>query len=144
MDFWKLHTSIRNIKNVGKQRNKIEPFLVWLWLSEKLSKIQYQSEKSAGQLLRAKTPLYWGLRQKWMIPSCFLWKVVIFFGKEHVNWSSISGVMRGRSWKIKFGKINYLFDWNINLEFQNTPFIGSETKMDHSILFHVKSSYSFW
>ena len=52
-----------------------------------------------------KTPILWGLRQKWMITSCFLWKVVTFFGKEHVNWSSISGVMKGWSWKIKFGKI---------------------------------------
>ena len=53
----------------------------------------------------AKTPLLLGLRQKWMIPSCCLWKVVTFFGKEHVNWSSISGVMIRRSWKIKFGKL---------------------------------------
>ena len=35
-----------------------------------------------------------------MIPSCCLWKVVIFFGKEHVNCSNICGVMIGRSWKI--------------------------------------------
>ena len=48
----------------------------------------------------AKTPLLLGLRQKWMIPSCCLWKVVTFFGKEHVNWSNIYGVMIGRSWKI--------------------------------------------
>ena len=41
-----------------------------------------------------------GLRQKWMIPSCCLWKVVTFFGKEHVNCSNICGVMIGRSWKI--------------------------------------------
>ena len=41
----------------------------------------------------AKTPLLFGQRQKWMIPSCCLWKVVTFFGKEHVNWSSISRVM---------------------------------------------------
>ena len=40
-----------------------------------------------------------------MIPSCCLWKVVTFFGKEHVNWSSISGVMIRRSWKFKFGKL---------------------------------------
>ena len=44
--------------------------------------------------------LLWRLRQKWMISSCFSWKVVTFFGKEHVNWSSISKVMIGRSWKI--------------------------------------------
>ena len=40
-----------------------------------------------------------------MIPSCFLRKVVIFFGKEHANRSNISGVMIGLSWKIKFGKL---------------------------------------
>ena len=32
-------------------------------------------------------------------------KVVIFFGKEHFNWSSINGVKVGRSQKIKFGKL---------------------------------------
>ena len=40
-----------------------------------------------------------------MISSFFPWKIVIFFGKEHVNWSSISGVMIGRSWQTKFGKL---------------------------------------
>ena len=40
-----------------------------------------------------------------MIPSFFPWKVVIFYGKEHVNWFRISGVMIGRSWKIEFGKL---------------------------------------
>ena len=28
-----------------------------------------------------------------------------FFDKEHAKWSSISGVMIKRSWKIKFGKL---------------------------------------
>ena len=46
-----------------------------------------------------------GLRQKWMIPSCCPWKVITFFGKEHVNWSSFGGVMIGRSWKIQFEKL---------------------------------------
>ena len=36
-------------------------------------------------------------------------KKIHFFGKEHVNWSSVSGVMIGRSWTNKFGKIHYLF-----------------------------------
>ena len=49
-----------------------------------------------------KTPILWGLRQKQMIPPCCPWKIVTFFGKEHVNWSSISGVTLGRSWTIKF------------------------------------------
>ena len=52
-----------------------------------------------------KTTILLGLRQKWMIPSCSPWKVVTFFDKEHVNWSSNSGVMIGRSWKIEFGKL---------------------------------------
>ena len=56
-----------------------------------------------------------------MIPSCFPWKVVIFFGKEHVNRSSISGIMIGLSWEIKFGKINYLFG-NTNFEFSKLDF----------------------
>ena len=50
-----------------------------------------------------------------MIPSCCLWKLVTFFGKEHVDWFSISGVTVGRSWTIKsiiflvnFSKIDFL------------------------------------
>ena len=50
-----------------------------------------------------------------MIQSCCLWKVVTFFGKEHVDWFSISGVMVGRSWTIKsfiflvnFSKLDFL------------------------------------
>ena len=66
----------------------------------------------------AKTPLLLGLRQKWMIPSCCLWKVVTFFGKEHVNWSSNSGVMMERSWKIEFEKIK--IGW-LDLIFQLLP-----------------------
>ena len=70
----------------------------------------------------AKTPLLLGLRQKWMIPSCRPWKVVKFFGKDHVTRSSISGVMIGRSWTIEFGKIHYLFGVNFpNLIFQLLP-----------------------
>ena len=72
----------------------------------------------------AKTPLLLGLRQKWMIPSCCPWKVVTFFGKEHVNQSSISRVMIGRSWTIKFGKINYLFSYT-NFEFSKIDFSTS-------------------
>ena len=59
--------------------------------------LQYQQSNLAAFLYCAKTPLQWRLRQKWMIPSCFPWKVVIFFGKEHANWSSISRVMIGLS-----------------------------------------------
>ena len=59
-----------------------------------------------------------------MIPSCCSWKVVTFFGKEHVNWSCISGVMVGRSWTIKFGIIHYLFGY-INFEFSKLYFSTS-------------------
>ena len=58
-----------------------------------------------------------------MIPSCFPWKVVIFFGKEHANWSSISGVMIGLSWKIKFRKINYPFGYYVNSK-TKTPILS--------------------
>ena len=40
-----------------------------------------------------------------MIPSCSPWKVVTFFGKKHVNWSSFGRAMIGRSWKIQFEKL---------------------------------------
>ena len=84
-------------------------------------------DKSVVQLYSAFTPLLWGLRQKWMIPSCFLRKVVKFFGKEHVNWSSISGVMIGRSWTIKFGKICNLFGYT-NFEFSELDFSNSSCR----------------
>ena len=77
----------------------------------------------------AKTPLLLGLRQKWMIPSCFPWKVVIFFGKEHVNQSNISGIMIGWSCKIKFEKSNNFLVTPIlsfpKLIFQLLPIITS-------------------
>ena len=73
------------------------------WCSGTLNSYFYQKNNGhfQTQLLNfiqtAKTPLVLGLRQKWMIPSCSPWKVVTFFGKDHVNCSSISGVMIGRS-----------------------------------------------
>ena len=79
-----------------------------------------------------------------MIPSFCPWKVVTFFGKEHLNWSSNSGVTIGRSWTIEFGKVHYLFGKKINTECQNTIFWGTETKMDDSFLLPVKSSYIFY
>ena len=44
-----------------------------------------------------------------MIPSRSLWKVVTFFGKDHANWSNISGVLIGWSWKVMFGKLKWVF-----------------------------------
>ena len=58
------------------------------------------------------------------------WKVVLVFGKEHVNWSNISGVIIGLSWKIKFGKIHYLFGYYVISKCQNTSFEFS--KFDYS------------
>ena len=114
----------------------LDPLLYWpcsddsknichLYVSLMLFEIQSVSVKSVGQLQSAKRLLWRGLRQKWMIPSWCLCKVVIFFGKEHVNLSNISGVMIGLSWKIKFGKTHYLFGENFNLKCQNNPFIGT-------------------
>ena len=71
---------------------------------------------------RAETPLQLGMRQKLIIPSCLPWKVVTFFGKEHVNWSSISGVMIGRSWTIKFGKCKFWVPKHQFWVFQNQFF----------------------
>ena len=71
---------------------------------------------------RAETPLQLGMRQKLIIPSCLPWKVVTFFGKEHVNWSSISGVMIGRSWTIKFGKCKFWVPKHQFWVFQNRFF----------------------
>ena len=58
----------------------------------------------------AKTPLLLRLRQKWMIPSCFPWKEVNFFGKEFFNWSSIWELWKRRK-KLK-NQSNY---WNVHL-----------------------------
>ena len=71
---------------------------------------------------RAETPLQLGLRQKLIIPSCLPWKVVTFFGKEHVYWSSISGVMIGWSWTIKFGKCKFWVPKHQFWVFQNQFF----------------------
>ena len=88
-----------------------------------------------------KHPFYWDWDKN---ESCCLWKLVTFFGKENVNQSSISRVMIGRSWTIKFGKVHYLFGKKIITECQNTIFWGTETKMDDSFLLLVKRSYIFW
>ena len=45
------------------------------------------------------------------------WNVVLVFGKEHANWSNISGDMTWWSWKIKFGKIHFLCQ-NVNWKCQ--------------------------
>ena len=55
------------------------------------------------------------------------WKVVLDFGKEHANWSNISEVMIGWSWKIKYGKIHF-FCQNVNLKWQKQPFYGDWDK----------------
>ena len=62
------------------------------------------------------------------------WNVVLVFGKEHANWSNISGVMIGWSWKIKFGKIHF-FCQNVNLKCQKHPFYRDKDKNGWSHLF---------
>ena len=85
-------------------------------------------------------PLLWGLRQKWMIPSCFLQKVVTFFGKEHVNWSSISGVMIGISLIIKFGKVHNLFGKNKILSAKTPLLLGLRQKFIFFIKMQMESA----
>ena len=48
------------------------------------------------------------------------------------------------SWVIEFGKVHHFFVKNLHSKCQNTHFIGTETKMNGSLLLHVKSSYIFW
>ena len=52
------------------------------------------------------------------------WKVVLVFGKEHANWSNISRVMIGWSWKNKFEKINYFFGYT-KFVFSKLDFLSS-------------------
>ena len=62
------------------------------------------------------------------------WNVVLVFGKEHANWSNISGVRIGWSWKIEFGKIHF-FCQNVNLKCQKNPFYRDKDKNGWSHLF---------
>ena len=55
-----------------------------------------------------------------MIPSFSSWKVVTFFGKEHINWSSNCGVMMGRSWKTEIENVTKKI---MDLIVQLLPFI---------------------
>ena len=65
------------------------------------------------------------------------WNEVLVFGNEHANWSNISGVMIGWSWKIKFG--NQIFGGqNVNLKYQKHPFYGDWDKNGWSHLFPCK------
>ena len=66
------------------------------------------------------------------------WKVVLVFGKEHANWSNISGVMIGWSWKIKFGKINQ----NDNgLDFSTSSYHNSTNTRTIDMFFTKKCIY---
>ena len=83
-----------------------------------------------------------------MIPSCFPCKVVIFFGKEHVNRSSISGVMIGRSWTIKFGKCKFSVPkhqfWVFQNRFFNFCHHNSTNAGPIDMFFTKKYSYFSW
>ena len=81
-----------------------------------------------------------------MILCCCPWKVVTFFGKEHVNWSSINGVMIGRSLNIKFGKLKIgvnkkILDFS-SLIFQLHPII-STVILDQMACFLPKTNTKF-
>ena len=78
-----------------------------------------------------------------MIPSCSLWKVVTFFGKEHVNWSSINGDMIGKSWTIKsiIVLIPPIFSFS-NWIFQLLPII-TPPKLDQLTCFLPKNVTTF-
>ena len=71
-------------------------------------------------------------------------------GNKMESFISVSVPIKGVLWQIEwsktieFGKVLYLFGKDINSKFQNTCFIGNETKMNDSILLPVKSSYIFW
>ena len=56
-----------------------------------LFSVQSMTDKVAPQLWSAITPLLLGVRHKWMIPSFCPWKVVTFFGKEHLTLSHSNG-----------------------------------------------------
>ena len=110
-----------------------------------LSILQSVTDKIGGQLETAITPLYLGGRQKWMIPSCFPWKVVIFFGKELVIWSNISGVMIGLSWQIKFGKFHYLFcSCFSNFDFSTSSYHNTTFSGPIDMFFTKKCNYFSW
>ena len=77
-----------------------------------------------------------------MIPSGFPWKVVIFFGKEHVIWSNISGVVIGLSWQIKFGKFHYLFcSCFSNFDFSTSSYRNTTISGPIDMFFTKKSNY---
>ena len=72
-----------------------------------------------------KHPFYWDWDKN---ESCCLWKLVTFFGKEYINWFSISGVMIGRSWTIK--SIIFLVNFS-KLDFL-TSFLNNSLILDQS------------
>ena len=88
---------------------------------------------------KCQNTIFLGLTQKWMIPSCCLWKVVTFFGKEHVNWFSISGVTIGRSWTIK--SLIFLVNFS-KLDFSTSSF-NKSLKLDQMTCYLPKNVTTF-
>ena len=72
-------------------------------------------------------------------------KVVLVFGKEHANWSNISRVMIGWSWKNKFEKINYFFGYTkfvfSKLDFLSSSFHNSTNTGPIYMFFTKKCNY---
>ena len=58
-----------------------------------------------NEIFSDKNTYLMGTETKMNDPILFPMKKSYFFGKELVNWSSISGVMKSFSWKFDSGKI---------------------------------------
>ena len=149
---WSLHKKCNYFSQATRWNHSILSQSQLKWCFGTLNLYFYQKENwlFQTQLLNiiqiAKTLLLLGLRQKWMIPSCCPWKVVTFFGKDHVNWSSINGVMKGWSQKIKFGKLKIgvnkkILDFS-SLIFQLHPII-STVILDQMACFLPKTNTKF-
>ena len=104
----------KNVTTFHKQQDGIIHFylspkergVLALWINIFTKKINDLFQTQLLNIIQiAKTPILLGLRQKLMIPSCCPWKVVTFFGKDHVNWSSINGVMIGRKSSLENSKL---------------------------------------
>ena len=85
--------------------------------------------------------------------SCYIWKagewkVSLVFGKEHSNWSNISEVAIGCSWKIKFVKINYFLVTPIlsfpNLTILTSSYHNSINTGPIDMIFTEKCNYFSW
>ena len=75
-------------------------------------------------------------------------KSSVSFGKEHANWSDISGVMIGWSWKIKFEKSIIFFGYTkfefSKLDFLTSSYHNSINTGPIDMIFTKKCNYFSW